>query len=343
MQRCLQLAQKGIGSVAPNPMVGAVLVYHDKVMGEGYHEQHGGPHAEVHCIYDALHKAPELVSRAVLYVSLEPCAHHGKTPPCTDLIIHHKIPKVVIGCRDVFKDVNGKGIAQLKAAGIKVIEDVLRPQAILLNKRFFTFHTRNRPYIVLKWAQTADGLLAKNNRQRLLISNGHTKRLVHKWRSEESSIAVGVTTLLADDPLLDNRYWYGHSPIKIVIDPDLKSDINMRLFRHGAKVLIVNCRRQSEEGNLTYLKVDRKSLLHSLMSKLYALNVQSIFVEGGGYTLKSFIDAGLWDEARVITNTQLMGGQGLDAPKLSGARHIGEQNILNDRIDYYQNAATGLL
>ena len=240
MQRCLQLAAMGAGHTAPNPMVGAVLVYADRVIGEGFHRQYGGPHAEVNCINSVTKDDLPLLAKSTLYVSMEPCSHFGKTPPCTDLIIEKKIPTVVIACRDGYHKVNGKGIEKLRAAGINVIVGILEREALELNKRFFTFHQHQRPYIILKWAQSKDGKVAPLNlpagRQvphsggnleqskgkRLLISNEVTDRLVHKWRSEEAAILVGTNTALQDDPALTTRFWPGRDPVRLVIEMELK-------------------------------------------------------------------------------------------------------------------------
>lgn len=345
MARCLDLAKKGQRAVAPNPMVGSVLVWDGKIIGEGFHRRYGEPHAEVNCIDDALQNASELIRLSTLYVSLEPCAHFGKTPPCTELIIEHQIRKVVIACRDSFAEVNGKGVERLMNAGIEVTENVLSEQAIELNKRFFTYHNFKRPYVVLKWAQTADGYMAYRDEKRLLISNEITNRLVHKWRSEESAILIGANTAIADDPLLDNRHWFGKAPVKIIIDPDLKCNEEIRLFQTGSKVIVANRQIQSDGKRVNYLKVDKENLLPDLLKQLHAQNIQSVFVEGGRQTLQFFIDAGLWDEARVITNTALVGGAGLISPVLINAQKVNEQFLLNDRVQFFknQNEGVGLL
>lgn len=343
MARCLELAKRGAGNVAPNPMVGAVLVHEGSIIGEGYHKKYGGAHAEVNCINDALRKAPELISSSVLYVSLEPCSHFGKTPPCTDLIMQHSIPHVVIGCRDSFNEVNGKGIEKLKAAGIKITEGVLEKEAIELNKRFFTFYEQQRPYVVLKWAQTNDGFISVNDSRRLMISNAFTNRLVHKWRSEEAGILVGANTAINDDPLLDNRNWFGKSPIKIIIDPDLKCPSGLRLYQEGADVFVFNKTVDDGNGRIKFVKVKNDDFLISTLKKLHELKLLSVLVEGGAQTLQYFFDAGLWDEARVITNKSLIVEKGLKAPRLKNARKTKEELILNDRLEYFKNAGTGLL
>lgn len=230
MQRCLQLAQLAAGHTAPNPMVGAVLVHDGVIIGEGYHKQYGGPHAEVNCINSVAEEHKHLIPSSFIYVSLEPCAHYGKTPPCADLIIRNKIPKVVVGCRDPFKQVDGKGIEKLVNAGIDVTVGVLEKECRQVNRRFFTFHTQHRPYVLLKWAQTGDGKIASYSEERLLISNDISNKLVHKWRSEEAAILVGTNTALMDNPSLTNRLWSGKSPIRLVIDMDLRLPKHLQLF-----------------------------------------------------------------------------------------------------------------
>ncbi len=341
MTRCLALAKKGQGQVAPNPMVGAVLVHDGKIIGEGFHQKYGEAHAEVNCINDALQNAPGLFSSSTLYVSLEPCAHFGKTPPCADLIVQHKIPRVVVACRDSFEEVNGRGVEKLKSAGIEVTEGVLEREAIELNKRFFTFHNLQRPYIVLKWAQTADGFMALGGKSRLLISNEVTNRLVHKWRTEEAAISIGANTAVSDDPLLDNRLWPGKAPVKIIIDPNLTCSESLRMFQQGEQVIVANVIRSSDDGKVVYLKANHGDFLQEIISQLYEKKISSILVEGGRQTLRSFIDAGLWDEARVITNTNLTVGSGLRSPELLNAEKINEQFILNDRIEFFKRRNAG--
>lgn len=337
MWRCIELAKKAAGHVAPNPMVGSVLVHHKKIIGEGYHEYFGGPHAEVNCIQNALQNHPDLVSKSTLYVSLEPCAHYGKTPPCADLIIKHQIPKVVIACRDSFEKVDGKGIAKLINAGVLVTENVLQKEAIHLNKRFFTYHQYKRPYIKLKWAQTADRYIASLTKERLLISNDYSNSLVHQWRSEEAAILIGANTAFKDDPLLDNRHWYGPAPVKIIIDPQLKLPNNLRLYHQGQRVIILNEVKDDSVDRINFIKLSKENFLPQALQKLHEMQIQSILVEGGRRTLQCFIDAGLWDEACVITNTKLYVGSGLQAPVLHNAIERKEENFLNDTIAYFSN------
>ena len=222
MERCLELARKAIGYVAPNPMVGAVLVHENRIIGEGWHREFGQAHAEVNCIDSVIEDDKKYIAYSTLYVSLEPCSHFGKTPPCADLIIKNGIQHVVIGSRDPFPDVNGKGIEKLRSAGINVSVGLMEDECIQLNKRFFTFYNKHRPYIILKWAETADGKLSAGSKERLKISNEYSNRLVHQWRSEEASIMIGTNTALYDDPELTTRLWHGRSPTRVVVDMNLR-------------------------------------------------------------------------------------------------------------------------
>src|SRR5688572_16713692 len=360
MFRCLELAKQGGGYVAPNPMVGAVLVYEERIIGEGYHQRFGEAHAEVNCINQAIQSGKkDLLKQSTLYVSLEPCSHYGKTPPCTDLIIKNEIPKVIIGCRDPNKEVNGKGIEKLNATGIKIEEGILEKECKDLNKRFFTFHLQHRPYIILKWAQTADGKIAalnmpanmedfennageKKSFQRLLISNAYSNRLVHKWRSEEASILVGTNTAFADDPELNTRLWKGPSPIRLIVDMNLRLPSSLKIFNRQTRTIVFNTIKHEEENNLLYWQVTNDvSLVHQILNALYHLKIQSVLVEGGARLLQSFIDEGLWDEGRIISNQQLApdlyrDGNGLAAPLLENADKTEEQKIFSDIIEYYK-------
>ena len=350
MERCLQLAKLGAGYVAPNPLVGAVLVHEDKIIGEGWHKKYGEAHAEVNAIHQAAQSGQMDLSQSTLYVSLEPCAHFGKTPPCVDLIIQHKIPKVVIGCHDPFTEVNGKGIQKLKAAGVEVelADRLLVYECKKVNKRFFTFHTQQRPYIILKWAQTADGKMAHPPPEgrildptinRLLISNEYSNRLVHQWRSEEAAILVGTTTALLDNPELTTRLWTGPSPIRLVVDMNLRLPASLKIFNGGVKTIIFNTIKQEEKENLFYYKLKKdRSLVTQLIPALYQLKIQSVLVEGGAKLLQSFIDDGLWDEIRVINNYGLTAVGGLDAPKPSNAILVESEELFSDTIETYMPA-----
>jgi diaminohydroxyphosphoribosylaminopyrimidine deaminase/5-amino-6-(5-phosphoribosylamino)uracil reductase len=352
MHRCLGLASLGAGLMAPNPMVGAVLVHKDRIIGEGYHQQYGKAHAEPNCIASVREEDHALIQHSTLYVSLEPCAHFGKTPPCADLIIQKKIPEVVIGCRDPFAQVNGKGIEKLEAAGVRVKTGVLEKECMELNRRFFLFHTQHRPYVVLKWAQTMDGKIANAERNRLLISNEYTNRIVHKWRSGEMAIAVGTNTALSDDPELTTRLWEGPSPIRIVVDMDLRLPESLKLFNSKALTIVFNKRKHSlppdkisvkelkEMGLVYYQVTEDVSLVHQMLHALYRMNIQSVLVEGGSYLLQSFIDEDMWDEARVISNEQMIIGSGLPAPVLKKHELVGTETVFSDVIRTYKNRKT---
>lgn len=346
MHRCLQLAKLGMGNVAPNPMVGAVLVYEDRIIGEGYHQKWGEAHAEVNCIASVKEEDKHLISQSTLYVSLEPCAHYGKTPPCADLIIRNKIPKVVIGHRDPFAEVAGKGMERLKNAGVEVTADVLKDECWQLNKRFFTVHTKHRPYITLKWAQTADGKIANEDYSRLKISNEFTNRLVHKWRSEEAAILVGTNTVLFDDPELTTRLWKGSNPLRLVVDMNLRLPKSLKLFHSDLTTIVFNVYQHSiddltsvdKNAGLLYYQVTQDvSLVLQICHALYQMNIQSVLVEGGTRLLQSFIDENTWDEARMITNTKMFAGNGINSPSLP-ALPAKEEMISDDRVTYFFNA-----
>lgn len=338
MARCIGLALQGAGRVAPNPMVGAVLVHHDKIIGEGYHQQYGEAHAEVNCLRSVTPEHQPLIPSSTLYVSLEPCAHFGKTPPCADLIIRHRIPEVVIGCRDPFKEVNGKGIEKLQAAGIRVHTGILGLKCLDLNKRFFTFHTLRRPYIILKWAQTKNGLIGHTGSNRLIISGPATNRLVHRWRSEEAGLMVGTNTALLDNPQLTNRLWTGPSPARIAIDKYLQLPASHYLMDGSQRTIVFNTlRHQESEGLTLYQVTEHVRLVQQAMHALYRLNILSVMIEGGAQLTQSFVDEHTWDEARVITNTRLIADQGVKAPELSKAELIKEEMLGDDTIAYYRN------
>jgi diaminohydroxyphosphoribosylaminopyrimidine deaminase / 5-amino-6-(5-phosphoribosylamino)uracil reductase len=318
-------------------MVGAVLVHNNRIIGEGYHRIYGQTHAEVNCIASVAEADRGLMPLSTLYVSLEPCAHFGKTPPCADLIIATKIPRVVIGCRDPFPAVDGKGISKLQAAGVEVICPVMEKEARQLNRRFFSFHEKKRPYIILKWAQTANGLVGSGTKERWLISNDTSNRLVHKWRSEEAAILVGTNTALADNPSLTNRLWTGKSPVRLVLDMGLRLPAMLQLFDGRQPTVVFNGSRHHREGNLQYYQLNKTAdILPQLMEALYLLKLQSVLVEGGTRLLQSFIDAQLFDECRIISSTRQQQGNGIPAPV---APHMQLQNRLqlqSDTISFYE-------
>ena len=322
LQRCIDLARLGAGSVSPNPMVGSVIVCDDKIIGEGYHRVYGQAHAEVNAInqvFETHDNAKELLSRSTIYVNLEPCSHFGKTPPCADLIISNEIPRAVIGCRDPFDQINGKGIEKLKNAGVEVVEGVLTEQCIDLNKRFFTRIQKQRPYIILKWAQTSDGYFAPADKSQKWISSQNAKQLVHRWRTEEDAVLVGKNTALADNPRLNSREWPGRDPIRIVIDRRLELPEDLHVFDQSQDTIIFNEQKTDLVDRIKYLELeDFDNLLPQLIAyQLYLMDIQSLIVEGGAETLNLFIKAGLWDEARVFTGPQNW-NSGIPAPKLFG-------------------------
>ncbi|WP_419800914.1 bifunctional diaminohydroxyphosphoribosylaminopyrimidine deaminase/5-amino-6-(5-phosphoribosylamino)uracil reductase RibD [Mucilaginibacter sp.] len=323
MRRCLELAGLGAGFVSPNPMVGAVIVHENKIIGEGYHQKYGQPHAEVNAVKAvfARHQhAKSLLKEATIYVSLEPCAHHGKTPPCADLIIKHQIPKVVVGCRDPFVQVDGKGIEKLRNAGIEVIENVLETECLDLNKRFFTRVLKQRPYVILKWAETADGFFAPEDGSQQWISDPLAKRLVHQWRSEEDAVLVGKNTAAADDPQLNNRYQpNAKQPKRVVLDRRLELKPNLNLFDRSAETLVFNEVKTALDGNLKYISLENFDLFlpQYVLFQLYLQDIQSVIVEGGAKTLQLFLDAGLWDEARVFRSKNHW-GKGIRSPRIMG-------------------------
>ena len=338
MNRCLQLAQLGAGYVAPNPMVGALLLYNDTIIGEGYHQQYGEAHAEVNCINSVAEEHKHLIPSSRLYVSLEPCAHYGKTPPCAHLIIQQKISEVVVACRDSFEKVNGHGIQLLKIAGVKVTEGVLEKEALGMNKRFFTFHEKKRPFIILKWAQTKDLFIANAGFKKQVISNEFTNRFTHRLRAEEAAIIVGTNTARYDDPSLTVRNWPGKNPLRIVIDKQLSLSPNLVVNKQGTSTIILNFLREEHRNNIHFFKLSEKeNILDQLMNLLFENNINSLVVEGGAQLLQSFIDKALWDEAMVITNNTLNTGAGIAAPVLTMGKLFHQFNILSDKIELFKN------
>lgn len=338
MTRCLQLAALGAGHVAPNPMVGAVLVHGGNIIGEGFHQRYGQPHAEVHCINSVTPENQHKIPHAILYVSLEPCNHFGKTPPCADLIIRHQIKEVVIACRDASEKVNGRGVQKLLDAGISVHEGVLGREAMALNKRFFCVQQKNRPYIFLKWAETDNGFIAADDCAPLAISNAFSNRITHRMRAEESAILVGTKTAMTDNPSLTTRLWPGPNPLRIVIDKYLQLPLTHKLYDGEAQTLIVNLQKDEIRGNVEYFKVTSEAeMIPLLMEKLMTAGISSLIVEGGAKTLQHFIDLNCWNEALVITNTSTCIAAGIRSPLLSNNVKLAESMIFNDRHSVYIN------
>ncbi len=339
MNRCLQLALLGQGYVAPNPMVGAVLVHEGKIIGEGYHEFYGGAHAEVNCFASVSDEHQKFVGSSTLYVSLEPCSHFGKTPPCADRIVMEKVKTVVIACRDPFSKVNGQGIAKLQAAGIEVREGVLQQQAEQLNKYFFQFHLKKRPYVFLKWAQTNDGFIAGPDFQQLAISNELTNRFTHRLRATVGAIMVGTNTALYDQPSLTSRLWPGKNPMRVVIDKRLQIPATSALLNNNASVVVINCIKQGQEENIHFLKVgEHDNVVALVLDWLYQNNISSVLIEGGTQLLQSFLDAGSWDEAMIIRNRELtLPVGGIAAPQFVGGKPQRQFQLRTDDISIYKN------
>lgn len=317
MRRCLQLALQGKATCQPNPMVGAVLVADGRIVGEGWHRQAGLPHAEPLAIHSV--RQTHLLREATLYVNLEPCSHYGKTPPCVDLILEKRIPRVVIGTPDVNPQVSGRGIAKLREHGVDVIVGVETERCLELNSRFFTFHREKRPFITLKWAMTADGFIdhirsVEDRKAPLSISTPFTRMLTHKIRSEHAVILVGKNTALLDNPHLTLRDWKGHQPVRAVIDRKLELPVSLHLFDGSVPTLVYTCRQATSGHNVTYVQLDEtKPVIDQLLDDLYARNLQSLLVEGGTSLHRSFLDAGRWDEIHVETSDQFI-GNGIPAP-----------------------------
>lgn len=336
MQRCFQLAQNGLGNVAPNPLVGAVLVHEGRIIAEGYHAQYGEAHAEVMAIRTCKH--PELLPHSTLYVNLEPCSHFGKTPPCADLILEKKIPRVVICNQDPFPEVSGRGIQKLRDAGVDVRTGILAEEGEKLNRRFFTFHRKKRPYIILKWAQSMDGFLDGNKEKPIKITSLATDQLVHQWRTQEPGIMVGYNTARKDNPKLTARLFPGKTPIRIVYDPKLALPHSLQLFSDGNPSIIFNSLKDEKTGSLQFIKTEENKL-DELVQHLYSLKIQSILIEGGRKTLQQFIDNNLWDEARVIAGNVSI-GNGVKAPVLRNVLLRTNQQMASDRIYYFDNDTT---
>jgi diaminohydroxyphosphoribosylaminopyrimidine deaminase/5-amino-6-(5-phosphoribosylamino)uracil reductase len=337
MKRALELASRGAGFVAPNPLVGCVIVHEGLIVGEGYHSFFGGPHAEVNAI--ASIQDQDVLKQSTLYVTLEPCAHFGKTPPCANLILQKGIPRVVVGCRDPFSKVNGKGIEMLRNAGVDVTVDVLLEECVAINRRFFTFHEKQRPYVILKWAQSIDGFMdverTEEHRGSVMISHPDTQVLVHRWRAEESSILIGRNTLLNDDPSLTVRRVEGKNPIRIVLTSQPIDMHRLKLGNDEATTFVLTNDSDSKSGNVRFVAVGNVHDLHGVLRRLHEENIMSVLVEGGARVLHSFLECGLWDEARVIVSDNSL-GSGLKAPSISRVPTT-EQRSSTDRIYYYYN------
>ncbi|MBE9467550.1 MAG: bifunctional diaminohydroxyphosphoribosylaminopyrimidine deaminase/5-amino-6-(5-phosphoribosylamino)uracil reductase RibD [Bacteroidetes bacterium] len=339
MSRCHDLARLGISQTAPNPMVGCVIVCEGKIIGEGYHRKCGEAHAEVNAINSVSNH--ELLKKSTLYVSLEPCSHFGKTPPCSDLIISKKIQRVVVGCVDSFSQVAGRGIKKLKQAGCDVTVGVLEKESRELNKRFFTFNEKKRPYIILKWAQTLDGFIdvirtEKNPIEPTWITNEHSRMLVHKWRSHEDAIMVGTNTAKKDNPSLNIRDWTGVNPIRIVLDRQLRLSENLNLLDKKIKTIVFTEKDKKSMNNIDYQKIDfDKNIIPQILDYLFQINVQSVIIEGGEKLIMSFVNQNIWDEARVFVGNKFF-YNGIKAPKVNRDFSY-EEDMLDSKLFVYRN------
>jgi diaminohydroxyphosphoribosylaminopyrimidine deaminase/5-amino-6-(5-phosphoribosylamino)uracil reductase len=318
MSRCIALAKNGLGTTYPNPMVGSVIVYDGKIIGEGWHKKAGEPHAEVNAVNSVKDKS--LLKKATIYVSLEPCSHFGKTPPCCDLIIKNKIPNVVIGTVDPNVKVAGNGIKKLIEAGIHVTIGILEDECNELNKRFFTFHQNKKPYIILKWAQSQDGFIApleKSEKKPVWITNTHSRQLVHKWRAEEQAILVGTQTVIDDNPKLNARDWSGNNPIRLVLDQNNRIPQDNAVFDNQIKTIVFTKSKNTiNKENTIFEVIDfKQNIATQIVEVLFQHQIQSVIIEGGLQTLQTFIDANLWDEARIFTG-KITFGKGIKAPVL---------------------------
>lgn len=345
IKRCIELAKNGLGTTYPNPLVGSVIVFENQIIGEGWHQKAGEPHAEVHAINSVKNKS--LLSKSTIYVSLEPCSHFGKTPPCADLIIENNIANVVLGTVDPNEKVAGKGIQKLIAAGIHVTTGILEAECNELNKRFFTFHQQKRPYIILKWAETADGFIAPNENLRkalnaneqkpVWITNRYSRQLVHKWRSEEQAILVGTQTVVDDNPSLNVRYWTGNQPIRIVIDRQNRLEETLAIFQSSQITMALSESKKefkNENCKSEIIHFDG-NVAQEICDVLFRNQIQSVIIEGGAKTLQTFIDENLWDEARIFkgTNSFLTGTK---APVFSGKMNE-QKTILDDTLLIFKN------
>ena len=326
INRCLQIAKNGLGTTRPNPMVGAVIVYNENIVGEGFTSPYGQAHAEVNAINSVKDKS--LLSKSTIYVTLEPCSHYGKTPPCSDLIIENKIPNVVIGCIDDNPEVAGKGIQKLRDAGCNVIVGVLEKDCKKHLKRFFSFHNKKRQYIILKWAETKDGFIApqtKDEQKPVWITNIYSRQLVHKWRAEEQAILVGTNTVIEDNPSLTVRDWCGNNPARIVLDRNSMLDTSFSVFNTQAETITIT------EKDIDF----EKPIAYQIGSFLHSKHINSVIIEGGSKTLQTFIEEDIWDEARVFTGDSEF-KSGVKAPNFK-RNLISETKIKTDTLRIYTN------
>lgn len=333
IKRCIELAGKALGKTYPNPLVGSVIVHNDIIIGEGYHQKAGENHAEINAINSV--KDRSLIPESTIYVSLEPCAHYGKTPPCALKIKELGFKKVVIGAMDSHDKVNGKGKKIIQDAGIEVVSGILEGECNALNKRFFTYHEKKRPYIILKWAQSGDGFMDKDF-QPVSISNSLVNQFVHQLRADEHAILVGTQTALNDNPALTVRNVEGENPIRILIDFNLKVPLDFNIYNKEARTLIFNTVKEEKTANLHFIKIKKENFLNELMSALYKEQIQSVIIEGGRFTLQQFINENLWDEAIVIENKNLKLLNGTRAPQFEKDPERSEE-LRDNAVLFYKN------
>jgi len=335
IKRCIELANKALGKTYPNPLVGSVIVYNGRIIGEGFHQKAGEPHAEINAINSIKEEDKHLISESTIYVSLEPCAHFGKTPPCALKIVELGFKKVVIGAMDSHDKVNGKGKKIITDAGIEVVSSVLEDECRDLNKRFFIYHEKKRPFIILKWAQSADGFMDKDFKP-TQISNSLSKQFVHQMRSEEHSILVGKNTALHDNPSLTVREIEGRNPIRILIDLNLDVPETFNIYNDEAETIIFNSIKNSEDKNLKFIKIEKENSIKQILEKLYELQIQSVIIEGGRFTLQQFIDQNLWDEALIFKNPNLNLENGTKAPDFRFNPEKSE-NLRDTEVLFFSN------
>jgi len=328
MQRAMELAGLGLGTVSPNPLVGCVIVHNDRIIGEGWHQQYGGPHAEVNAIQSV--KDTALLTASTVYVNLEPCSHFGKTPPCADLLVSKRVKRVVISNKDPNPKVAGSGLEKLRAAGIEVTEGVLQKEGRWLNRRFFTNMEQGIPYVILKWAETTDGKIAAVGPVPSWISNIYSRQRVHQWRTEEDAVLVGSRTAEIDNPLLTVREWSGRNPVRIVIDPSLRLRETLHLFDGSQPTLRFNRIRENGGSNPELVKLEDNDLIPGILKNLHQRNIGSVIVEGGSQTLGSFISGNFWHEARIFRSRNEL-GQGFPAPQINGDQ-VGEDDVSGDTL-----------
>ena len=337
MRRALELAALGQGTTAPNPMVGCVIVHAGKIIGEGWHRQYGGPHAEVNAINSVQDK--HLLPMSTLYVTLEPCSHYGKTPPCADLLIKHKVGRVIICNTDPNPLVSGNGIRKLTEAGVQVQVGLMQQEGWALNKYFFTYHSRHRPYIILKWAETADGFMGSTDNMPLWISTKLSKKLVHKWRGQLQAIMVGTRTALKDNPQLNTREWSGKDPVRLIMDPNLRLPSDLNVFNGSQPTIIYNLIKPETKPNVEWVKIqDQTTFLAEVVQDLYRRQIQSVLIEGGAVLLQSFIKQGLWDEAFVFKNDKSLNLPGIPAPTLPAKYLQQVPTVSTDKLMIYNNS-----